>query len=136
MKARGRPEKLLRWIEAFCSERTATIQINRQSSEVRSLPQAGLPQGSPLSPILFLFFNADLVQQRIDSHGGAIAFVDDFTAWVTGPTAQHNRDGIKAIISDALDWERRSGATFEAEKTAIIHLTPQIIQDHHRTLYY
>ena len=76
-----------------------------------------------MSPILFLFFNADLVQRHIDSHGGAIAFVDDFTAWVTGPTAQSNRQGIEAIINDALDWERRSGATFEADKTAIIHFT-------------
>ena len=47
--------------------------------------------------------------------------MDDFTAWVTGPMAQSNREGIKAIINEALDWERRSGATFEAEKTAIIH---------------
>ena len=72
---------------------------------------------------MFLFFNADLVQRRIDSHGGAIAFVDDFTAWVTGPTAQSNQEGIETIVNEALDWERRSGATFEAEKTAIIHFT-------------
>ena len=62
MKARGMPEELCRWIAAFCSERTASIQVNGQASETRRLPQAGLPQGSPLSPILFLFFNADLVQ--------------------------------------------------------------------------
>ncbi|KAI3014154.1 transcriptional regulator family: Zinc finger, CCHC-type [Aspergillus niger] len=125
MKARGIPENLLRWVEAFCSERTATIQINGQLSETHSLPQAGLPQGSPLSPILFLFFNADLVQRQIDGKGGAIAFVDDFTAWVTGPSAQSNREGIEAIINEALDWEKRSGATFEADKTAIIHFTPK-----------
>ena len=125
MKARGIPVDLLRWVEAFCSERTATIQINGQMSEVQSLPQAGLPQGSPLSPILFLFFNADLVQRQIDSQGGAMAFVDGFTAWVTGPTAQSNREGIEAIINEALDWEKRSGATFEAEKTAIIHFAPK-----------
>ncbi|SPJ80263.1 uncharacterized protein FTOL_08655 [Fusarium torulosum] len=123
MKARGIPEGLLRWIDAFCSERTATIVINGQSSESQPLPQAGLPQGSPLSPILFLFFNADLVQTQIDRNGGAIASVDDYTAWVSGPTAQSNRRGIQAIIDKALDWERRSGATFEAEKTAIIHFT-------------
>ncbi|KAK8036725.1 hypothetical protein PG994_015222 [Apiospora phragmitis] len=110
VKARGIPDQLLRWIRAFCSGRTATILVNGHTSESRNLPQAGLPQGSPLSPILFLFFNADLVQRRIDCYGGAIAFVDEFTAWVTGPTAQSNREGIEAIIDDALAWERRSGA--------------------------
>ncbi|KAJ5730151.1 uncharacterized protein N7483_004659 [Penicillium malachiteum] len=131
MEARGIPEVLLRWIEAFCSDRTANIQINGQSSEAQSLPQAGLPQGSPLSPILFLFFNADLVQRQIDSQGGAVAFVDDYTAWVTGPTTQSNREGIEAIINQALDWERRSGATFEADKTAIIHFAPKMRKVNH-----
>jgi hypothetical protein len=63
MKARGIPEDLLQWVEVFCLEQMAVIQINGQLSEVQSLPQAGLPQGLPLSLILFLFFNADLIQQ-------------------------------------------------------------------------
>ena|SRR5438045_1197690 len=44
-------------------------------------------------------------------------------AWATGPTAQSNQEGIEAIINEALDWERRSGATFEAEKMANMHFT-------------
>jgi hypothetical protein len=62
-----------------------------------------LPQGSPLSPVLFLFFNADLVQRRIDNNRGSIAFVDDYTAWITGPTAEANQEGIQAIIDEALN---------------------------------
>jgi hypothetical protein len=52
-----------------------------------------------------------------------VALVDDFTAWVTGPTTEGTREGIETVINDALDWEKRSSATFEAEKTAIIHFT-------------
>jgi hypothetical protein len=68
---------------------------------VRELEQARLPQGSPLSPILFLFFNADLVQQRIDKNGGAIAFVDDYTARIVGKTAEDNMDRLQIIVQRA-----------------------------------
>ncbi|XP_044718732.1 endonuclease-reverse transcriptase domain-containing protein [Hirsutella rhossiliensis] len=111
MKARGIPSRLVKWVDAFCSERTASVVVNGHTSEQQALAQAGLPQGSPLSPVAFLFFNADLVQRRISNNSGSIAFVDDYSAWVTGPTAESNRDGIQSIIDDALEWEKRSGAT-------------------------
>ena len=121
--ARGIPLQLTRWIDAFCFTRTASILVNGHESQTQLLPQARLPQGSPLSPVLFLFFNADLVQRKIDKHGGSIAFIDDYTAWVTGPTAEANTVGIQSIIDHTLNWERRSGATFESEKTSLIHFT-------------
>jgi hypothetical protein len=114
LAARGILSDLVCWIGAFCSGRTATIVVNGQASEVRELEQAGLPQGSPLSPILFLFFNADLVQQRIDHNGGAIAFVDDYTAWVVGATAAENMVRLRAIVKRATQWESRSGASFDS----------------------
>jgi hypothetical protein len=52
-----------------------------------------------------------------------MAFVDDYNAWVTGPSAEANRDGIQAIIDRAGQWEERSGATFESDKTVIVHFT-------------
>jgi hypothetical protein len=61
LAARGIPSDLVRWINVFCSGRAATIVVNGLASEVSELEQAGLPQGFPLSPILFLFFNADLI---------------------------------------------------------------------------
>jgi ribonuclease HI len=128
LRARGIPTDIVNWVRAFCSHRTATIVVNGQTSRPCDLPQAGLPQGSPLSPVLFLFFNADLVQRKIDSNGGSVAFVDDYTAWVTGPTAASNYAGVGRIIDQALEWERRSGATFEADKTAVIHFTRNMVK--------
>jgi hypothetical protein len=54
--------------------------------------------------VILLFFNADLVQSRINSTGGSIVFIDDYSAWVTGPTAEANRAGFQAIVDQALEW--------------------------------
>ena len=123
LRARRIPERLLRWIKAFCTDRSASLTLNGRESDVRPILFPGLPQGSPLSPVLFLFYNADLVEQRISNREGAIAFVDDYTAWVVGESAVANTAKIRSIVDRALAWESRSGATFEGEKTALVHFT-------------
>jgi hypothetical protein len=69
-------------------KRTASIQFDGFESNVASLEKAGLAQGSPLSPILFAFFNADLVDQLLDTQGGASAYIDDYFRWRVGPSGR------------------------------------------------
>ena len=47
--------------------------------------------------------------------------------WVTGPTIEQNTRRLQQeIIPAAVEWEQNSGATFEAEKTALIHFTRRL----------
>ena len=89
LRQRQIPETVVRWVQDFCTDGRACILVNNLTSEVQALPQAGLPQGSALTPILFLFFNADLVQSA-PRNGCSMAFVDDYSAWVVGPSAEEN----------------------------------------------
>ena len=125
-RLRGRqvPEVVARWVQSFCSDRQACVTVNGETSDMMDLPQAGLPQGSPLSPILFLFFNTNLVQTPINRNQGAIAFVDDYNAWVVGPTAGENVQRLQAEVIPRVEaWEIGSGAAFAPDKTALIHFT-------------
>lgn len=59
-------------------DRRDSIGFNNFHTEMSLLANAGLAQMSPLSPILFAFFNSDLVDQRVTFHGGISAFIDDY----------------------------------------------------------
>jgi hypothetical protein len=81
-------------------------------------------QGLPLSPILFSFFNSDLVDQPVDFFGGASAYIGDYFRWRVGRSAE---DNIKKIqeedIPRIVAWARRTGSCFAVEKTELIHIT-------------
>ena len=124
LRERRIPEVLIRWVGSFCSSRRASIVVNMYHSEEMAIEHAGLPQGSPLSPILFLFLNANLVDEPITRRKGAIAFVDDYTRWTVGASAEANTTVLQQkVVPRALEWAAQSGAAFEAEKTSFIHFT-------------
>lgn len=124
LEERRIPMIVVRWVRAFCSSRHATIIVDNMESSRFSLPQLGLPQGSPLSPILYLFFNANLVTCPITDAKGAMGFVDDYTRWVVGQSAEENHARLQEkIIPRTLQWATNSGVRFETDKTSFIHFT-------------
>ena len=86
LRQRGIPETLIGWIESFYTNRKAQISLPGFQSEIQTIEEAGLPQGSLLSLNLFNFYNTNLVEAPINKNGGAIGFVDDYTRWVVGET--------------------------------------------------
>ena len=118
------PEQLVSVIQDLVSNRRASVMVNGKDSEITNLQHAGLPQGSPLSPILFLFFNADLVRGHINRNRGSIAFVDDYSAWFTGDSIQENVEKLQTRIIPRLEnWSHISGAIFQPAKTVLTHFS-------------
>jgi len=84
------PEFFVKWIYSFCSNRKAAIAFDNFCSNIVDVTQPGLPQGSPLSPVLYILFNSDLLIGTINAVEGDMGFVDDYTAWVVGNSAEEN----------------------------------------------
>jgi retron-type reverse transcriptase len=73
----GLPPWLIGWVRSYLEKRTAYLRFDSYTSEAIS-PPAGIPQGSPLSPILFILFLAPLYKRLREEPGiGVIGFSDD-----------------------------------------------------------
>jgi hypothetical protein len=65
-------------IRSFLLECTTTLIVDNEETPPRQLV-AGVPQGSPLSPILFIFYNSGLLESLdlLDLHLSTLGFIDD-----------------------------------------------------------
>lgn len=71
---------LLLWVNSFLNEREILIKIDEKFSDSFN-PKYGVPQGSPLSPILFILFVSDIPKTNNISLSH---FADDIGLWHAG----------------------------------------------------
>jgi hypothetical protein len=82
-----------------------------------------VPQGSPLSPVLFILYIASLYGLLKEKHPHlAIAgFADDTNLMVFGREPEANVRQLEAAWATCLQWAGTLGMAFAPEKSELIH---------------
>ena len=121
MRMRRIPEYLSKWATSFLKGRSTQLRFNGVTSTSIPTP-AGTPQGSPLSPIFYMYYNADLLDIP-RSHGDSLGFIDDIAFGVQGQTDKGNVTQLRRMLEEAEMWRHKHGAQFEKSKYLLIHFT-------------
>ena len=118
------PTALLNWTASFLKDRQTSLVLGRWQSNTHQV-STGIPQGSPVSLILFLFFNKDLVKYCARSTGkvSGIGFVDDVNVLVVGNSTENNCQVLEHVHRGCTKWAHHHRATFTPHKYKLMHLT-------------
>eukprot|EP00732_Lithocolla_globosa_P000856 Lithocolla_globosa_v1_NODE_335_length_4412_cov_18.802846.p1 type:complete len:908 gc:universal NODE_335_length_4412_cov_18.802846:2840-117(-) len=107
------PYWIIRWIISFLSGREQVVVLKDERSN-KIYITIGVPQGSVISPVLFICFTDDL--QLDDKKTKILKYADDSTlASVIKTQADHNSylDRVQRIE----EWSKENGLSLSADKT-------------------
>ncbi|EDN08633.1 conserved hypothetical protein [Histoplasma mississippiense (nom. inval.)] len=119
MAQQGWPRELLQLIDSFLTERRAQVRLEGTTTAAHQM-QCGTPQGSPLSPILFLLYLAELLWQNSELRFG---YADDLNIWRATHSLDNNATLLRQDIQSILRWGEINKVAFAPEKLEMIHLT-------------
>lgn len=103
------PDYLLTVIRDFLNNRQISVKVNNEVSKNFSL-EKGLPQGSPLSPILFNILCHDIYnhtyidKNTFDIHAYILQFADDTTLVAHGRTRAECQQRLTILTNKTLEW--------------------------------
>lgn len=124
MRKRGVHPYIVRWIDSWLKDRKARIRMNEGLSDW-FLVTAGVPQGSPLSPILYLYYNADLLEIADNEEELAdtliMGYVDDTCMLASGETTEETCDKLSKLHKKAERWAGKHASMFAPDKYKLIH---------------
>lgn len=114
LRTQGWPENLIRWVRSFFKDRSAQIQFD----QIKSNPfpvLCGLPQGSPVSPILFLLY----VEPFLRLSRGRFGYADDGCLLATAQTIDECGQKLNKLLDQTIQWGYENGITFDTKKTEL-----------------
>ncbi|OAQ62538.1 endonuclease/reverse transcriptase [Purpureocillium lilacinum] len=118
LRQQGWPEHLARWAGSFMSDRSACVRYQDITTPSSPL-QCGLPQGSPVSPILFLLYTEPLY--RLGNPKGRFGYADDTGILCVGDSLESTADRASRYVSELVTWGAANGISFDPAKTEVMH---------------
>lgn len=119
----GFPAWVAAWAKSFLTARTARLRFEDELSDPFDI-QAGVPQGSPLSPILFILYITSLYTELRQAEGIiVVGFADDTNLLAFGHNTDETRARLEAAWEICARWAKKNGMTFEQDKAKLLHFT-------------
>lgn len=114
---------IIGWIQSFLTNRNTTISFDGYKSSPYTV-STGIPQGSPLSPILYLFYNADLVEIcNLEPNTKGLGYVDDIGILTWSKSTKDNCERLETIHHKAQLWALKHASVFAPSKYQLTHHT-------------
>ncbi|GAA5920547.1 hypothetical protein JCM6882_004138, partial [Rhodosporidiobolus microsporus] len=123
LREAGFGEELVGWVRDWMRDRTVRVWFEGVMSG-RIDWRSGLPQGSPLSPMLFLVFISALLRRTTTATTKLFGWVYDVNVLAWGKTVEEAASNLQAVVPEMASWARQRGATFEPEKTMLTLFAP------------
>jgi hypothetical protein len=119
MTDQGWPEPLLRLVNSFLTGRRVRVRLEKETTEPHSV-ECGTPQGSPLSPILYMLYLAELLTQDPTLR---FRYADDICLYRATDSLDTNVQLLAADVRGIIQWGRDNKILFAPEKLEMIHIT-------------
>ena len=113
----GTPATIIRWLRSFLNDRRARVQHFNVFSSSKRFRQ-GLPQGSVLAPLLFLFYINDLVN-KLSEEAVIAMFADDVSVLTTARNKVVAENLAQAEADMAFQWGQQWKIELNIEKSEV-----------------
>ena len=113
--------KILKWLEAYLQNRKFYVKIQDEISTTRNIT-SGVPQGSPLGPLLFAIFINDLPQIFDNTDCKILMYADDLKLLHIVKNNQDLNLALQISLNSLHLWSQNNHLPINIDKTFIFAL--------------